>query len=670
MKQMFNSHAITGFFLSSVKAGLVLLVIMGACKDNSTDPEPEVFQLLRTYTQNNTLSFTALNEGISVGAIFTIEFSSAVDTSSVQQSISLIEEGTQSEVPLNLRFEDLNNRIVVSADQELDFQTTYTLAISETLTSEQGAEFPGVSYQLVTENGTIQLVSASVNSENLSQSSTVRNVSYSEVELILTFSEALNQSNYASYFSISPALSVNNHISVDGKEVTLTVTEPLDYYRHYTVTISNGLGGANGFEFDGYSASFQTGLDSTQKFPTITDEELLTKVQEQTFKYFWDFAHPVSGLARERNTSGNLVTIGGSGFGVMAILVGIERNFIGKAEGISRLQTIVNFLENADRFHGVWPHWMNGNTGEVIPFSARDNGADLVETAFMAQALITVREYLDDSIQEEQELIDKIDGLLDSIEWNWFTKGGENVLYWHWSPEYEWQMNLPIRGYNEALIIYVLAASSKNYAIDKEVYTSGWARSGAIQNGNEYYGIELPLGYDFGGPLFFAHYSFLGLDPRNLSDQYADYWQQNTNHSLINRAHSTENPMNFVGYSEQSWGITASDDPGGYSAHSPTNDNGTITPTAALSSMPYTPEESMTALRHFYYILGDKLWGEYGFYDAFNPTQGWWASSTLAIDQGPIIIMIENHRTGLLWDLFMQAPEVQTALDALGFTYE
>ncbi|RNC86171.1 MAG: hypothetical protein ED557_04415 [Balneola sp.] len=642
----------------------------GACKEKGVDPTPEVFQLLRTYTQNNTLSSSSLNEGVSVGAIFFIEFSSPVDTTSVRQSISITEEESQSEIPLSFRFEDLNKRIVVSPDQGLDVQTSYSLSINETLQSEMGGEFSRIMYQLNTENGTIQLVSASANSENLSQNSTVRNISYSEVELIFSFSEPLNEGTYASYFSVSPSINIEKSLSGDGKEVILTTTEPLDYYRHYTVTVSNSLEGANGFEFDGYSASFQTGLDSTQKFLTITDEELLTKVQEQTFKYFWDFAHPVSGLARERNTSGDLVTIGGSGFGVMSILVAIERNFIGKAEGISRLQTIVTFLENADRFHGVWPHWMNGNTGEVIPFSTRDNGADLVETAFMAQALITVREYMDDSIQEEQELIDKIDGLLDAIEWNWFTKGGESVLYWHWSPEYEWQMNLPIRGYNESLIVYVLAASSKNYAIDKEVYTSGWARSGAIQNGNEYYGIELPLGYDFGGPLFFAHYSFLGLDPRNLSDQYANYWQQNRNHSLINRAHSIENPMNFIGYSQESWGITASDELGGYSAHSPTNDNGTITPTAALSSMPYTPEESMSALRHFYYILGDKLWGEYGFYDAFNPTQGWWASSTLAIDQGPIIIMIENHRTGLLWDLFMQAPEVKAALDTLGFTYD
>ena len=373
-------------------------------------------------------------------------------------------------------------------------------------------------------------------------------------------------------------------------------------------------------------------------------------------------------MARERNTSGETVTIGGSGFGLMAIIVGVHRGFITRSQAIDRFKKIVTFLGNADRFHGVWSHWMNGSTGEAISFSELDDGGDLVETAFMAQGLITVREFLDSSNAAEDQLIADINILLDGIEWDWHTRGGQNVLYWHWSPNHGWEMNLPIRGYNEALIIYLLAASPGPHSIDAEVYTEGWARSGGIRNGSEYYGYELPVGSDFGGPLFFAHYSFLGLNPQGLSDSYANYWTQNQNHSLINYQHSVRNPNNFVGYSADSWGLTASDDPSGYSAHQPTNDNGTITPTAALSSMPYTPEKSKQAMRHFYYILGDKLWGEYGFYDAFNPTQGWWADSYLAIDQGPIIVNIENYRSGLLWDLFMDAPEVQSALDKLEFT--
>jgi len=255
------------------------------------------------------------------------------------------------------------------------------------------------------------------------------------------------------------------------------------------------------------------------------------------------------------------------------------------------------------------------------------------------------------------------------VEFDWFTRGGQNVLYWHWSPDYAWDMNMPIHGWNEALIIYVLAASSTSHGISKPVYDDGWAGNGSIRNNKTFFGYLLPLGEDYGGPLFFAHYSFLGLNPHNLLDTYASYWQQNVNHSLINYSHCVANPQNFYGYSADCWGLTASDDPWGYGAHSPTNDNGTITPSAAISSLPYTPEQSMKALRYFYYVLGDKTWGPYGFYDSFCLKEGWFADSYLAIDQGPEICMIENYRSGLLWNLFMSCPEVSAGLTKLGFTY-
>lgn len=655
--------------LQFLKLSLLLSFLILTCKEQGTDPEPDVFQLLKVSTQNKTLTSSALNEGIFGDAVFTITFSSAIDTSLVVDNVQLIEIEGNSSVSSGITYQNEARNIIVTPLESLGLNNQYKLVLTDKLKSEQGADFPGIEFDLVTKNGEVELTGRIVNGEPLPTSGIKRDVSYETATIELTFSESLNAQDYESYFRLSPSVALTASLSEDGKKVTLTNAEILDYYKSYTVIVNSNLRSANGFEFDGFEATFQTGLNSTPKFPTITDEELLTKVQEQTFKYFWDFAHPVSGLARERNTSGDLVTIGGSGFGVMSILVGIERGFITKSEGIERLQKIVTFLGNADRFHGVWPHWMSGSTGTVIPFSTQDNGADLVETAFMAQGLITVRQYLDDSVPAEETLISDINVLLDAIEWNWFTRGGQDVLYWHWSPEFEWAMNLQIKGYNEALIIYVLAATSTNYAIEKDVYTKGWASSGNIQNGNTFYGHNLPVGFDFGGPLFFAHYSFMGLDPRNLSDTYANYWTQNRNHSLINKEHSVANPNGFVGYSADSWGLTASDEPNGYSAHEPTRDNGTITPTAALSSMPYTPEESMDALKHFYYVLGDKLWGEYGFYDAFNPTEGWWASSFLAIDQGPIIVMIENHRSGLLWDLFMTAPEVQSGLDKLGFTY-
>jgi hypothetical protein len=413
----------------------------------------------------------------------------------------------------------------------------------------------------------------------------------------------------------------------------------------------------------------------------LSDDSLMTLVQYRTFQYFWDGAEPVSGAARERYHSDNIypqndkhiVTSGGTGFGIMAILVGIERGFITREEGYERLRKLTDWLGNADRFHGVWPHWLNGETGEVKPFSTKDDGGDLVETAYLAQGMLCAREYFKNGNDAEQALAQDIDSLWRGIEWDWHRKGNENVLYWHWSPNYAWEMNFPIEGYNECLITYVLAASSPTHGVPAEVYHEGWARSGGIRNDSTHqqYGYHLALKHNFapqfGGPLFWSHYSYLGLDPRGLRDRYADYWEANRNHTLINRQYCIENPKGYKGYGENCWGLTASYSIKGYAAHSPGEDLGVISPTAALSSIPYTPEESMAVMRHLYEDLGDKVWGEFGFYDAFSEQANWYIPRYLAIDQGPIVVMIENYRSGLLWKLFMGAPEVKEGLRKLGF---
>ena len=327
---------------------------------------------------------------------------------------------------------------------------------------------------------------------------------------------------------------------------------------------------------------------------------------------------------------------------------------------------MVNFLLKANAYHGVFPHWMDGATGKTIPFSRKDDGGDLVETSYLFQGLLCARQYFNHNSPKEQELQQRIEWLWSGIEWNWYTQNQE-VLYWHWSPNNGWAMNFPIRGFNECLIVYILAASATEYPVSPAVYHRGWAQSNFFKNGNDFYGYRLPLGFDYGGPLFFSQYSFLGLDPRGLKDRYADYWEQNRNHTLINHAYCLDNPKKFKGYGENCWGLTASDTYNGYNAFSPTNDEGTITPTAALSAFPYTPEFSMKALKHFYYNLGDKIWGVYGFADAFNETQNWYAQSYLAIDEGPIVAMMENYRSGLLWKLFMECPEIQNGLKKLDF---
>jgi len=404
----------------------------------------------------------------------------------------------------------------------------------------------------------------------------------------------------------------------------------------------------------------------------LTDDQLLDLVQKQTFRYFWDFGHPVSGMARERSNKSfdygdEVVTTGGTGFGIMATIVAAERKFITREQAAARTKKIVDFLWKADMFHGAFPHWLNGETGKVIRFSPKDDGADIVETSFLFQGLLTAREYYTADNPTESAIRNKILWMWEGIEWNWFTQN-QNELYWHWSPNNGWSMNHAIKGWNECLITYVLAASSPSNSISRRVYENGWANSNTFFNGKKYFDITLPLGFEYGGPLFFSQYSFLGLDPRGLKDQYADYWEQNKAHTLINRAYCIANPKHYKGYGANSWGLTASDSWQGYAAHSPTEDLGVITPTAALSAFPYTPEFSMQALRHFYEDKGDSIWGEYGFADAFSDEHNWVAKSYLAIDQGPIVVMIENYRSGLLWKLFMRNPDVQKGLIKLGFS--
>jgi hypothetical protein len=415
-----------------------------------------------------------------------------------------------------------------------------------------------------------------------------------------------------------------------------------------------------------------TAIDSTDKFPRITDSALLDQVERQTFTYFWDFGHPVSGLARERTTSGDLVTTGGSGFGIMAMLVAAQRGFITRQQALTRLGVIVNFLSDSSkvsRYHGAFSHWLNGASGATIPFSSNDDGGDIVETSYMLEGLLCARQYFSSATDSaEIALRTKINAMWKAVDWTWYRQGGSNVLYWNWSPDHGWAVNVPVRGWDEALITYVLAASAPSDSIPAVVYRDGWARDGGMQNNKSFYGIVLPLGPDYGGPLFFAHYSFLGIDPHGLSDAYASYWTQDTAHARINYLYCVNNPKSYFGYSNLCWGLTASDEQNGYSAHSPTNDDGVITPTAAIASLPYTPAESMNALRFYYYTLGDKLWKSYGFIDAFDLTTGWFDTDFLAIDQGPEIVMIENYRSGLLWNLFMSCPEVQQGMKKLGFT--
>ena len=433
----------------------------------------------------------------------------------------------------------------------------------------------------------------------------------------------------------------------------------------------------------GTTTTDSTGVkDSSTNLAQLSDSALFTLIEERSFQYFYEGAEPTSKMARERiHMDGDypehdqtVITTGGSGFGIMALIVGIERGFITKAEGINRLTDIVSFLEKADRYHGAYSHWYEGTTGKTKPFGTKDDGGDLVETSFLMQGLITARQYLQGGSAEQKALAARIDQLWRAVDYNWYTKGGEKVLYWHWSTKYGWEMNFPVHGYNECLIMYILGASSPTHAIDKATYDEGWAMSGKIKRASSYKGIPLQFYHQGdlpdGGPLFWSEYSYLGLDPRGLSDAYGNYGQENINQTLINYQWCIDNPKGFKGYGANCWGLTAGYSVGGYAAHAPNmqSDLGVITPTAALSSFAYTPKESMAALRYFYDSLGTKLLGKYGFYDGFSESENWFPKRYLAIDQGPIVAMMENYRSGLLWRLFMSAPEVRAGLKKLGFT--
>jgi hypothetical protein len=643
---------------------LILFPGIFSCKkDTTANKNTGIIQLVSVSAGTYTLSVTSTVTNIPVDQPVKILFSSAVDTTSIKKVITL---KPSDGIAANYRYslEDNSTSLTLTPVLRLQNLTEYNLKISSALHGTAGETFPGIEYKFSTLAGSMAIDSISLNGKTLTVNS-LQNVDPKKISIRISFSQALNPATYQSAFSFTgPPLTYN--LLNNNKTLVATNTSKAKGLARCSLSISSGLTSAGGFTFSGISYSFFTGIDSTYQFPQIPDADLLTLIQKQTFKYFWDFGHPSNGMARERNSSGDVVTTGGSGFGIMALIVGMERGFISRADGVSRLDKILGFLETCDRFHGAWPHWLNGVTGKTVPFSAKDNGGDLVETSFMIQGLFSMRQYLDSTVTAEKTEIKRINNLFNTVEFDWYTNG-EKTLYWAWSPDFGY--NLKIQGYNETLITYLIAASSSAHPISADVYRSGYANNGGIKNGKNFYGYVLPLGSDYGGPLFFTHYSFLGLDPRQLKDQYADYWEQNVNQSLINWTYCVTNPKKYPGYGAGVWGLTASDNPWGYNAHSPGNDLGVISPTAAISSIVYTPVQSMNAIKTDYYFLGDRLWGEYGFYDAYDVTVDWWANSTLAIDQGPIIIMIENYRTGLLWKLFMSAPEVQKGLTKLGFTY-
>lgn len=650
---------------------LFLCLCFIGCKDEENGVE---FSLISAFAGTQALQPGVVLSDVALDQSINLNFSAPVDRATTA-SIVLIRAG--SPVPIDYSFSSQDKTVILFPKAALSGNSDYVIDVSAGLKAQDGTGVAPFQLKFRTITPALTLTSIAVGGkEVLSASGIIDEIPLSATFILGFSSDLMGSSITSSSVSLKQdGAPVPVNTSVEGSVLTVTPASPLKHLRRFQFTVTKDVQGANDEVFTGVQREFYTTVNDIpvkELLPNDEDDDndntndLLSVVQHQTFKYFWDFAHPASGMARERNTSGDIVTSGGSGFGIMALIVGMERKFITRTEGLTRMEKIVTFLENADRFHGAWSHWINGATGDAVPFSTKDNGGDLVETSFLVQGLLAFRQYLSEAVPAEALLRDRITALWEGVEWDWYRKQNEQVLYWHWSPDYAWDMNFPLYGYFEEQITYVLAASSPTHGIPLSVYTNGYGMNGDIVKNNTYYGYQLPLGAP--APLFWVHYSYLGLNPA-FSDVYANYWEQNVAATRINYAYCVENPRNYVGYSESCWGLTSSDNAHGYDAHSPNNDKGVITPTAAISSIPYTPAESMRALKFFYYSMGDRLWGEYGFYDAFNLTEQWTASSYLAIDQGPIIVMIENYRTGLLWNLFMSAPEVQNGVNALNFLY-
>lgn len=417
---------------------------------------------------------------------------------------------------------------------------------------------------------------------------------------------------------------------------------------------------------------------------TLTDDELLDMIQESHFRYYWDGAEPNSGLALE-NIPGRstMIATGASGFGIMAIVAATKRNFITRQQAVERFMKITDFLAKADRFHGVFPHFLDGETGKVVPFFGnRDNGGDLVETSFLMQGLLAARQFFNGKDPNETKIRNTITKLWNEVEWDWYTRTKDSdFLFWHWSPDQAWVIDHKLIGWNETMITYFLAIASQTHGVPASLYYSGWASQSAeaaiyrtnwgqttdgasYKNGNIYHGIELPVGVSNGGPLFFVHYSFLGLNPHQFTDKYVNYFDNNKRITEINLRYCIENPLKHKGYGDDFWGLTASDGVSHYSADEPNvkNDKGKLTTTGALASFPYTPEASMKALKNYYRNYGKYLYAYYGFRDAIDLDKNWCSPIYMGLNQAPIVVMIENYRSKLLWDLFMANPEVQGAV--------
>ncbi|MCL2649690.1 MAG: hypothetical protein FWD60_01535 [Candidatus Azobacteroides sp.] len=409
----------------------------------------------------------------------------------------------------------------------------------------------------------------------------------------------------------------------------------------------------------------------TSEYTPEAMRKILDKQARDYFDLFWsgECSHPNSKMARiGTERAQGTVALAGSAYAVLSIPVAVERAWISKEEGIERLLHICRFLNTAERFHGAWSHWMDGVTGKALPFNGnQQNSGDLVETSFMMMSLLTCGEYFNGNTTSEKEIKNLIDSFWNTIEWNFYTNK-EKVLYWSWDRDLGFAP-LKIQGPNEALPAYILAlaAPAKN-AITQDVYRSGWkGGNGYYNKGRTTYGYLFELGRESkGGPLFTSQHPFLWFNPFLMEDEYIDYWKFCINHAMINHHYCLYEAPKAYKYDENNWGLSAcyGTPEKGYVGRSPSKDDGIICTTAAAGSIVFTPFYALQAMK--YMKSQSNLNGKYGLIDSYSPSENWNETRYLSISIFPVISMIENYKSGLIWKLAMQNEYIKKGLQLAG----
>jgi hypothetical protein len=410
-----------------------------------------------------------------------------------------------------------------------------------------------------------------------------------------------------------------------------------------------------------------TTISATPK--ALDDEAFLDLVQRTAFDYFWYETNPANGLIKDRSSDPSLSSIAAVGFGLSALTVGIDRGWISREAGRARVLTTLTFLWNsphgpepdATGYKGFYYHFLDMQTGR------RDGDSELstIDTALLLGGVLHVQQYFDQADATEDQIRALADAIYRRVEWPWMQVRAPKVCH-GWTPErgfllYDWG------GYNEAMILYLLALGSPTFPIHPEAWAA-WTSSYAWETHYGHAFVVFP-------PLFGHQYSHVWVDFRDIQDPYMrdkglDYFENSRRATLANRAYAIANPHGWADYGENVWGLTASDIPSSYRARGAPpgeSDDGTITPTAVGGSLVFTPRESLAALRYMYTTYRTRLWGPYGFKDAFNPSIKWFASDYLGIDQGPFVLMLENYRTGRIWNVLMPHAAIQRGLKRAGF---